>query len=181
MRVLIVLLGVLAMAPGAVACRCNYAGPFTTTMHQMPLVVRAEVTGYGPKLPHGETLYSTMKVKVLEVMSGELEVEELEVRGDPGHLCLEYINAEKFVEGRQVLLALGKVNEKKVDLMSCGERSVVVDGELVRGSTYVYNDDGGFAGREAYEVPLKTIRAELQEAMEKAKAAREAGGESESE
>ncbi len=88
------------------SCSCGWDGPFLEVWADADLVVKVKVTSYGPKLEHGENLYESMRVEVLEVIKGEEEKTSLVVYGDPGNLCRPYITPHRFSLGKIYALAI---------------------------------------------------------------------------
>jgi hypothetical protein len=131
------LLGFLSLSSSVFACSCLWSGPFTKVMLDRELVIRVEVTKLGGKLPHGETLHKSMTVTVKEVLKGKTDLSSIEVLGDPGHLCLVYIDTRHFQVGREYLLALSDPMGDEAPLRSCGEHWVAVNKDKVEGVEWV--------------------------------------------
>lgn len=118
------------------ACTCaEYTGTFSE-YSKGQIVVRGKVTSYGPKLDHDETLYATMRVSVLEILNGSYTHGVVQFRGDPGNLCLTYIDADRYSVGSEHLFVLFS-NEKKQDLAGCGVVSVSIQDGKVHGTRYL--------------------------------------------
>ena len=129
---------VLFCSPISHACSCLYSGTFSQ-FSKGQIIIRGTVTNYGRKLRHGKVLYATMNVSVTEVINGHYAHSTVQFRGDPGHLCLTYVDANRYSLGSEHLFILFD-SEAQQDLAGCGEVSVlVVDGE-VRGAGYIDDD-----------------------------------------
>jgi len=115
----------------AFACSCDYAGEFEE-FSKGRVVIRGEIVGYGPKLDHGKTLYSTMQVNVSEVIKGTYNHSTIEFMGDPGHLCLTYVDSRRYSIGSEHLFILFS-DDQNQGLAGCGEVSVSVKYGRVRG------------------------------------------------
>ena len=127
------------------ACDCVYAGDFTE-FSKGRTVIRGEIVSYGPKLSHGETLYATMVVSVKQVIKGSYAHRSVQFEGDPGNLCLTYVDSNQYSIGSEHLFILSS-DEKTQGLLGCGEVSVaIVDGkvfswELIDGEWKEYSVD----------------------------------------
>ena len=119
----------LAWASLTFACTCLDRGKFKKYSKEQT-VVRATVINYGPKLSHGKTLYATMKVTVSEVIKGSYEFDSINFTGDPGHLCLTYIDSDIYSLGSEHLFIASSVGVDQ-GLAGCGEVSVsIADGKI---------------------------------------------------
>jgi hypothetical protein len=113
-------------------------------------VIRARVKSYGPRLPHGNTLYESMVVEVTEVTKGKYTGQELTFLGDPGHLCRAYIDSEKFEVGSEHFISIS--NEESIQALGgCGESSVIIKGDFIEGYEIT---DGGY---EPYTLKVRDL------------------------
>ena len=119
----------------ALACSCVYQGDFLDYANASAGVIHARVVKFGDKLSHGETLHASMVVKVVSVITGELEFETLVLMGDPGFLCRDYVDSRNFRIGEEYLIALHGI-EAVQPFGGCGEAWVAVQGELVVGRSF---------------------------------------------
>jgi len=122
----------LAWSSLVFACSCLYGGDFKEYSKDRT-VVRATVTNYGPKLNHGKKLYATMEVTVSEVIKGQYIHDSISFTGDPGHLCLTYIDSDTYSIGSEHLFIIFSP-EKDQGLAGCGEVSVSIrNGKIYSG------------------------------------------------
>jgi len=120
----------------SMACSCTYGGKFSEYSSKSKGVIRAKIKSYGPRLPHGETLYESMVVEVIEVIKGKYKNHKLTLLGDPGFLCRDYVNAKRFGIESEHLFSLA--NEKTTQpLGGCGESSVVIKGNIIEGNELI--------------------------------------------
>lgn len=135
----IVLLIIVLCFPNVLAaCSCAYGGKFSKYTSGDNGVIRAKIKSYGPRLPHGKTLYESMVVEVTEVIKGEYTGQELTFLGDPGNLCRAYVNSEIFKVGSEHFIAIA--SEKSVQpLGGCGESSVMIKGDVIEGKELTNN------------------------------------------
>ncbi len=131
----------------AVACSCAWQGTFVDYARQSEGVIRARVVSYGDKLTHGDTLFESMTVDVVTVLKGDLQYESIELLGDPGFLCRDYVDSRVFVIGREYLIALHG-DARVQPLGGCGEAFLAIVDGVVKG--YDWTD----AGNEEYSMPL---------------------------
>lgn len=153
-RAAIILLFLLSSAP-AMACSCLWAGSFKDVSANTPLIIRGRVKQYGPKLSHGDTLYTNMDVEVLEVVRGTYTAPQLKILGDPGHLCRPYVSQQTFPLQGEFLFAVQTPKNSTVALSGCGEFHVPIQDGVVHG-TVIMNGQ-----REAYSVPYLSFRNRL--------------------
>ncbi len=125
----------LAWSQSSNACDCLYAGNFSE-YSKGQTVIRGKIRSYGPKLNHGETLYATMKVSVQQVIKGSYAHRSVRFKGDPGHLCLTYINSNRYSVGSEHLFVLFS-DEGKQGLGGCGEVSVTIADGKIHGAGYI--------------------------------------------
>jgi len=144
---------VLISLQSAYACSCTYRGKFTEYA-KGSVVIEAEIKSYGTKLGHGKTLHKTMKVSITEVIKGTFSHTSIEFQGDPGHLCLSYVDSEKYPIGSKHLFAV--LNEQKQGLGGCGEVSVSIVGGKVNGIEMV--DGKWFQYSVDYDDFIKTVK-----------------------
>ena len=127
------------------ACSCAYMGKFIE-YSEGHTIIRGEIKSYGPRLSHGEALHATMKVSIVEVITGSIPHTIIEFTGDPGHLCLTYVNSDRYPIGSEHLFTVHS-QDKKQGLGGCGEVSVsIIDGkvkgfEFVDGERVAYSID----------------------------------------
>ena len=117
------------------ACDCTYAGNFAK-FSQGQTVIRGKIENYGPQLSHGETLHETMTVYVIDLVKGSYPNESVVFLGDPGHLCLTYVDSDIYPIGSEHLFILFSDN-KKQGLAGCGEVSVGISKGRVKGTKYI--------------------------------------------
>ncbi|MEM9939536.1 MAG: hypothetical protein AAF768_11850 [Pseudomonadota bacterium] len=134
LKLCLVLLLSLAAPQPAIACTCSYAGDFIE-FSGSAIVVEGQIRSYGPRLSHGETLHASMWVNVEEVVKGKYRHSSIEFVGDPGHLCLTYIDAVTYPLGSKHLFAVF-VEDQKQQLVGCGEVSVQVVNGIVHGISF---------------------------------------------
>ena len=134
----------------AVACSCASKGSFLDYANQSAGVIQAKVVRYGHKLTHGDTLYASMVVQVVAVIAGDLEHDSLALMGDPGFLCMEYVDSRNFVIGQDYLIALHG-DEPVQPFGGCGEAWVKVNGKFVEG--HVMTDHG----YRKYSLPMAEV------------------------
>mgnify|MGYP000544723601 CR=1 FL=1 len=136
-----VLFLLLAMiyAQSVLACKCMYRGKFSKYTASTDMgIVRAKITSYGPKLPHGTTLHESMAVEVIAVIKGNYIHRELHLLGDPGNRCRDYVNSDRFQIGSEHFFAIS--GEKMVQpLGGCGESSVVINDNIIKGMFWENN------------------------------------------
>lgn len=119
-------------AQSSYACSCMDAGDFTE-YSKGQTVIRGKVNSYGPRLNHGETLYETMTVNIDKLIQGSFSHSTIEFIGDPGHLCLTYVDSDAYLIGSEHLFTVFSDDEKQ-GLGGCGEVSVlIVDGKVKGG------------------------------------------------
>jgi len=115
------------------ACSCIWAGPFLQMSRDSKLVIRGTVKSYGPKLKHGDRLYASMEVEIVEVLKGKYVKKRIKLLGDTGMNCRPDITPESFGIGSDFLFALG-AEEKEVQPISvCGEYWVRMNKETAVG------------------------------------------------
>lgn len=131
----------------AFACSCAYKGDFLDYAHVSAGVIHARVVSFGDRLDHGETLYESMVVEVVSVVTGKLKIDSVVLMGDPGLLCLEYVDSRNFQIGNEYLIALHS-DEAVQPFGGCGEAWMAVDGDLATGHSF---SDGGY---RQYSLPL---------------------------
>ena len=132
----------------SLACTCIYGGEFAENSARYRGVVRAKVIKYGRH--HKEDIYKSIIVEVTDVVKGEFNHSKIKLIGDLGHHCREYAKAKKYQIGKEFLFVIG--NNKKVQtLYGCGESSILIDGNTVKGYQLV---GGSF---KPYSMSLKTL------------------------
>ena len=139
-RVLILALAVsILSAQYSSACSCMYAGEFSEYSKEQT-IIRGKVASYGPKLTHGQNFHETMTVNIDELVQGSFGHSTIEFIGDPGHLCLTYVDSETYPIGSEHLFAVFADDEKQ-GLGGCGEVSVsIVDG-IIKGRKFDSKDN----------------------------------------
>ena len=117
------------------ACSCRYVGNFEEYVGR-GTVIRGKILSYGDKLDHDKRLVISMNVKVLDVVKGEFNISKIEIFGDDGGLCLEYVNPKKFQIGSEFLFGVyGDDNEQY--LGGCGESSLLIKDGKVHGEDWI--------------------------------------------
>jgi hypothetical protein len=129
---IILLFIVLCFPVISMACSCAYMGKFIEYTSGGNGVIHARIISYGPRLPHGNTLYESMVVEVIEVIKGKYTEQEIIFLGDPGHLCRAYVDSQKFAVGSEHFISIGS-EEPIQPLGGCGESSVIIKGDLIEG------------------------------------------------
>ena len=122
----------------ATACSCASKGSFVEYAKQSEGVIRARIVSYGKKLSHGETLFESMSVEIIAVLKGRLQFESIQLMGDPGHLCRDYVDSRIFVVGKEFLIALHG-DEAVQPFGGCGEAWIELAGGVAKG---VHWEDG---------------------------------------
>lgn len=148
----VVVLAALVVVDGspALACSCAYKGDFLDYANVSAGVIHARVVRFGGKLSHGETLYASMVVEVVSVVTGNLEFDSLVLMGDPGLLCREYVDSRNFGIGKEYLIALHG-NEAVQSFGGCGEAWLAVNGEFVEGRSFTGD------GYRIYSLPITEV------------------------
>ena len=150
-RIIVVFAVIVALSAGeATACSCAWRGKFVDYAKHSEGVIRARIVGYGRKLSHGETLFDRMSVEIVAVLKGNLPFESIQLMGDPGHLCRDYVDSRTFVIGSEFLIAL-RSNEAVQPFGGCGEAWLKLDGGVVRGVDWASGEP-----RE-YSMPLDDL------------------------
>lgn len=137
------------------ACSCFYVGEFSEYSKEQT-VVRGKVESYGPKLSHGEGLYETMTVSIDKLVKGSFSYPTIEFIGDPGHLCLTYVDSDTYSIGSEHLFTVLS-NDRKQGLGGCGEVSVLIAGNTVRGRKLNDAEDQWIRYSENYDEFLQTL------------------------
>jgi len=117
------------------ACDCLYWGKFADYVADGK-AVRAQIMSYGERLPHSESVYDTMTVKVIEVVKGEFSPKTIIFWGDPGHLCRDYVDSKKFKIGSEFIFSISGDEENQV-LGGCGESSVLMKNDKIYGEDWI--------------------------------------------
>jgi len=138
------------------ACDCSWGGSFVEMAKHSELVVRGKVLSYGPKLSHGDNLFESMTVQILDVRKGNHKSDSLVILGDPGNFCRPYISTELFIIEQEYLFALAKSNQDPQEISNCGEYWIAIDGNQVRGKKL---KDGQY---DNYQISLKEILKEIE-------------------
>ncbi len=126
------------------ACSCDYVGKFSEYTLGDKGIVRATVKEYGPKLPHGETLYESMTVEITDVIKGKYNNKKLTLLGDPGHLCRDYVDSTRFKVGTEHLISIS--SEKTTQpLGGCGESSVAIKDDQIVGVEWKDNKRNNYS------------------------------------
>jgi hypothetical protein len=117
------LVAALAAPSLVLACRCIWAGPFTTVALATELVVLADVKSYER---HG------MDVAVIEVLKGQEDRRTIRVWGDDGALCRPYVAT--FSRGTRWILALQReAGSSDYTISGCGAFWLAVKGDQAVG------------------------------------------------
>ena len=116
------------------ACDCTYAGKFDK-FSKGQTVIRGKIKSHGSKLNHGKTLHATMKVSVSELIKGSYPNQSVVFMGDPGHLCLTYVDSNQYQIGSEHLFVLFNEDEKQ-GLAGCGEVSVSISNGKIHGTSF---------------------------------------------
>ena len=119
----------------ATACSCYDAGKFVDYVAGGK-AIKGRVISYGDKLSHGETLYVSMHVEVIDVVKGEFKPKHVVFLGDPGDLCRDYVDSTRFKLGDEFLFAVYG-DEKTLELGGCGESSISIKDGKVHGVDWV--------------------------------------------
>ena len=138
------------------ACSCAYRGDFVDYAKGSEGVIHAKIKRYGKKLSHGETLYSSMVVEVVAVITGGLEHDSITLLGDPGFLCRDYVDSQNFVIGAEFLIALHSTDARQ-SFGGCGEAWVVLDNDTIRGRSWATK------GFRNYSLSLTELITQLQQ------------------
>ena len=117
------------------ACSCVYEGKFEDYVGQ-GIVIRGKILSYGDQLDHDKTLVRSMNVEVLDVVKGEFNISKIEIYGDDGGLCLEYVNPKKFQIGSEFLFGVYGDGQEQY-LGGCGESSLLIQDGKIRGSDWI--------------------------------------------
>lgn len=123
----------------ALACTCFYAGTFEVFAKQHPIIVRGVVESYGAELPTNAGFFKTMKVSVSDTIKGSFSHSTFEFFGDTGMSCLRYITRQDFPIGSEHFFLL-EDDDTSQPLMSCGEASVAIHGDSIRGNVIGENE-----------------------------------------
>lgn len=138
----------------AMACSCAWRGSFIEYARQSPAVVKARVTNYGKRLSHGESLFESMTIEVVAVLKGDVSFRRIELLGDPGFLCRDYVDSGRFVIGKEYVIALHEESASQA-FGGCGESWMEIDGEFVNGT------DWSNGGPRKYAMPLEDLLTAL--------------------
>ena len=139
------------------ACTCPYRGEFSEYSKEQT-VIRGKVESYGPKLGHGEILYETMTVSIDRLVQGSFRHPRIEFVGDPGHLCLTYVDSDTYAIGSEHLFTVFSKDEKQ-GLGGCGEVSVSIVGNTVKGRKLNDVEDDWIQYTEDYDKFIQTLTA----------------------
>ncbi len=144
------------------ACTCFYGGEFAKNATRYQGVIRAKVIGYGDNHDlidiHNnapvQNLYKSIIVEVTDVIKGKLNYSKLELMGDRGADCREYADSRKYGIGKEFLFVIR--NEEQVqELAGCGESSILVDNDTVKGYRFT---NGGY---ETYSMSVDALVKEM--------------------
>lgn len=116
----------------SVACTCLYMGSFEEFVQEHPIVVRGTVQGHGEQLRNRSSYFETMSIAVSGTIKGYFPHSEFEFIGDTGMSCLRYITSEDYPIGSEHFFIL-ESEEPIQPLMVCGEASVRIMGDIVKG------------------------------------------------
>lgn len=117
----------------ASATSCIYAGTFEVFAKKHPIIVRAVVDSYGTLVPNHADVFRTMKVTVSETIKGSFPHSTFEFFGDTGMSALRYITRQDFPIGSEHFFLL-EDDDLSQPLMVCGEASVAIHGDSIRGN-----------------------------------------------
>lgn len=106
-RGLIILL--LILSSGVMACDCGYNGPFIAMAKQSKLVVLVKVKDY-PVVSEISKTPMAMNLEVIEIFKGREKRKNIIVWGDNGHLCRPFVS--QFKKDSTYVMALNKGSEK---------------------------------------------------------------------
>ena len=144
------------------ACSCLDGGEFAKNSTRYQGVVRAKVIGYGDKHDlidiHNNrsvpNLYKSIIVEVTAIIKGKLNHSKLELMGDRGADCREYADSRKYGIGKEFLFVIS--NEEQVqELAGCGESSILIDNDTVKGYRLTNNK------YEAYSMSVDALIKEM--------------------
>ena len=139
------------------ACSCLYAGHFSEYSKEQT-VIRGKVESYGAKLSHGKTLYETMTVSIEKLVRGSFQHPVIEFIGDPGNLCLTYVDSDTYSIGSEHLFTVFSKDEKQ-GLGGCGEVSVSIVGNTIKGRKWNDVEDDWIQYSEDYDKFIQTLTA----------------------
>lgn len=139
------------------ACSCPYQGAFPE-YSKGQTVIRGKVESLGQKLTHGENLYETMTVSIDKIIQGTFEHPIIEFEGDPGHLCLTYVDSDTYAIGSEHLFTVFS-KDKKQGLGGCGEVSVSIVGNNVKGRKLNDAEDDWIQYSEDYSRFIQSLTA----------------------
>jgi hypothetical protein len=117
-------------------------------------VIRGKILNYGKQI-HEEYLFDTMNVSIEEVVNGSYPHSKIKFVGDPGHLCLTYVDSDRYPIGSEHLFTVFS-EDKKQGLGGCGEVSVAIDKGKVKGVKF--RDDKWREYVIDYDKFLKSIK-----------------------
>lgn len=141
----------LLLCSGVLACSCLWRGNFEEYAKTEHAVVKVRIIEYGPRLTHGDTLYASMRVKILKTLRGQVDSPIVTLMGDPGHLCREYIDSRHHIVGKEYLIILHS-GESEQAFGGCGEAWLSLDGDTATGTR-----PGSGAAFESYTISLKEL------------------------
>lgn len=116
------LLAVLLLPVAALACTCNWAGPFTKVALRTDLVVLAEVRSHERH---------RMDVALVDVLKGAERRRVVTVLGGDEASCRPRVSG--FPPGTRWILALARMNARDYALSECGEFWLEVRGDRAVG------------------------------------------------
>ena len=134
----------------ALACTCFYQGEFIEYSRSHPIVIKGRVAFHGQQLRNRENTFTSMLIEVSEVIKGSLDERTVELEGDRGMSCLQYITAEQFPIDSEHLFLLSSAQPVQ-GLGVCGETSVRVNNGIVEGMSRTSQ------GMQSYELPLEDV------------------------
>ena len=145
----------LTVQSATFACSCAWRGAFEQYAGNSPVVVRAKLVSYGKKLAHGDTLYASMRIKIVETIRGDISHTAITLLGDPGFLCRDYVDSRRHIIGETYLMALHNTDNEQ-PFGGCGEAWLRIDGDTAHGLTLTEQ------GWEKYSVAVTELIARLQ-------------------
>lgn len=146
---LVVALTSLGLALDTSACSCMWKGPFLEMAAGSELVIHGKVIDYGKRLPHGDDLFESMTVEVVEVIKGEYKSKTITILGDRGADCRPYITPRTFGKSKEFLFALSATDKKVQPISVCGEFWIPVEAGVAKGVDMRVN--------EPYSIPLDEL------------------------
>lgn len=114
------------------ACSCGIDGGSFFKFSEGQTVIRGTVESLGPPVDQVEGVRRSINVSVDEVVTGQFDEASVELLGDRGWDCLEYLNEKIYYPGSQHLFILFS-NAPSQGLTVCGEASLQFEEDQVKG------------------------------------------------